>query len=90
MNIVIVAGEVSGDLLGGKLASELINHNKQIAMSGIGGQTMRDTGVQTLFDVSETSVVGIAEVLKHYPRLRKILSTLKKHIKSNKPDLLIL
>lgn len=90
MNIVIIAGEVSGDLLGGKLANALLNHDKQITMSGIGGQTMRDAGVQTLFDVSETSVVGIAEVLKHYPRLRRILSTLKKHIKSNKPDLLIL
>ncbi len=90
MNIVIVAGEVSGDLLGGKLATELATLNKKTTISGIGGQTMRDAGVQTLFDVSETSVIGIAEVLKHYPRLRSILSTLKKHIKSNKPDLLIL
>jgi lipid-A-disaccharide synthase len=90
MNIVIVAGEVSGDLLGGKLASELTNIKKHITLSGIGGQTMREAGVQTLFDVNETSVVGIAEVLKHYPRLRRILSILKRHIKSNKPDLLIL
>jgi lipid-A-disaccharide synthase len=90
MNIVIVAGEVSGDLLGGKLATELSNLNNQITISGIGGQSMRKAGVQTLFDVNETSVVGIIEVLKHYPRLRSILSTLKKHIKSSKPDLLIL
>ena len=90
MNIIIVAGEVSGDLLGGKLASELTSLNKQITLSGIGGLAMREAGVQTLFDVSETSVVGITEILKHYPRLRRILSTLKKHLKSNKPDLLIL
>jgi len=90
MNIVIVAGEVSGDLLGGKLASALNALDKQLTISGIGGRSMRNAGVQTLFDVSETSVVGIAEVLRHYPRLRSILSALKKHIKSNKPDLLIL
>lgn len=90
MNIVIVAGEVSGDLLGGKLASELIKLNKDTTISGIGGQTMRDAGVDTLYDVSETSVVGIVEVLKHYPRLRSILSSLKKHLKTNKPNLLIL
>ncbi|MFK7794425.1 MAG: lipid-A-disaccharide synthase [Gammaproteobacteria bacterium] len=90
MKIVIVAGEVSGDLLGGKLAGALIEHDKKISMSGIGGHAMRDAGVHTLFDVSDTSVVGIAEVLKHYPRLRRILSTLKKHLKANKPDLLIL
>jgi len=90
MNIVIVAGEISGDLLGGKLASALIEHDQQLTLSGIGGQTMRDAGVQTLFDVNETSVIGIVEVLKHYPRLRRILSTIKNHVKHNKPDLLIL
>lgn len=90
MNIVVVAGEVSGDLLAGKLVTELKNINNNLSISGIGGQTMRDAGVNTLFDVSETSVVGIAEVLKHYPRLHKILSTLKKHIKQTKPELLIL
>ncbi len=56
MNIVIVAGEVSGDLLGGKLATELINLNTQITISGIGGQTMREAGVQTLFDVNESAL----------------------------------
>ncbi len=90
MNIVIVAGEVSGDLLAGKLVTELNNLDHQLSISGIGGQTMRDAGVNTLFDVSETSVVGIAEVLKHYPRLHKILSTLKRHIKQIRPELLIL
>ncbi|MFK8028274.1 MAG: lipid-A-disaccharide synthase [Gammaproteobacteria bacterium] len=90
MNIVIVAGEVSGDLLGGKLASELIKLDKHTTITGIGGQTMRDAGVNTLYDVSETSVVGIVEVLKHYPRLRSILSSLKQHIKTNQPKLLIL
>ena len=90
MNIVIVAGEVSGDLLGGKLAQALAAIDNQLTISGIGGQTMRDAGVQTLFDVSETSVVGIAEVFKHYPRLRKILSTLKQHLKQSKPNLIIL
>ncbi len=90
MDIVIVAGEVSGDLLGGKLANALNNLDKQLTISGIGGQSMRNAGVQTLFDVSETSVVGIAEILRHYPRLRSILSILKKHIRDKKPELLIL
>ncbi|MDW3095202.1 MAG: lipid-A-disaccharide synthase [Gammaproteobacteria bacterium] len=90
MNIVIVAGEVSGDLLAGKLVTGLKNLDNQLCISGIGGQSMRDAGVNTLFDVRETSVVGITEILKHYPRLHKILSTLKKHIRQTKPELLIL
>ena len=90
MNIVMVAGEVSGDLLGGKLAEELYKINQVDRISGIGGDMMRQAKVTTLHDVSETSVVGIAEVLKHYPRLRKILSSIKQHIKKIRPDLLIL
>jgi lipid-A-disaccharide synthase len=90
MNIVIIAGEASGDNLGGKLVSELKNLDKEIALSGIGGHNMRAAGMHTLVDISETSVVGIVEILRHYPRLRSILSRLKKHIATSKPDLLIL
>lgn len=90
MNIVIVAGEVSGDLLGGKLVTELSKLDQSLSISGIGGNAMRDAGVHTLFDVSETSVVGIIEVLRYYPRLHKILSSLKQRLKSTKPELLIL
>lgn len=90
MNIVFVAGEASGDLLGGKLAKELHALSPAIKTSGIGGNCMREGGVDTLFDISETSVVGITEILKHYPRLRAILTALKKHVKTLQPELLIL
>ena len=90
MNIVIVAGEVSGDLLGGKLVTSLKKLQKNISITGIGGDSMRSAGMHTLFDVNETSVVGIVEVLKHYPRLRRILSKLKQHIATTNPDVLVL
>ena len=90
MNIVIVAGEASGDLLGGKLVTSLNKLQKNLSITGIGGNTMRAAGMDTLFDVNETSVVGIVEVLKHYPRLRHILTKLKQHIASKKPEVLIL
>ncbi|MEM8843453.1 MAG: lipid-A-disaccharide synthase [Pseudomonadota bacterium] len=90
MEIVISAGESSGDILGGKLCEELRQLDKNISLSGIGGQAMRKAGVDTLHDVSETAVIGIYEVLKHYPRLHKILSNLKRHIQQTQPKLLIL
>ncbi len=86
----MVAGEASGDLLGGKLVRSLRKQNKQLTISGIGGNAMRTEGMQTLFDVSETSVVGIIEILKHYPKLRRILNTLKQHVAKTQPALLIL
>ncbi len=90
MNIVIVAGELSGDLLGGKLVTSLNKLQKTMTITGIGGNSMRAAGMHTLFDVNETSVVGIVEVLKHYPRLRHILGKLKQHIATTKPEILIL
>ena len=90
MNIVIVAGEASGDNLGGKLAAELKSIDNSISLSGIGGQNMRAAGLNTHADISETSVVGIIEILRHYPRLRRILTRIKTHIKNKRPDLLIL
>lgn len=90
MNIVMVAGEASGDSLGGKLASALKKQDNEIRLTGIGGNNMRLAGVDTLVDISETSVVGIVEILRHYPRLRSILSHLKRHIATGKPDLLVL
>ena len=90
MNIIVVAGEASGDLLGGKLVHSLKKLHPDLAVTGIGGNSMRSAGMQTLFDVNETSVVGIVEVLKHYPRLRYILSKLKRHIAKTNPAVLIL
>ena len=90
MNIVIVAGEASGDLLGGKLVQSLLQLNNNVEISGIGGNTMRNAGMTTLFDISETSVVGIVEVIKHYPKLSRILKRLKSYITEIQPALIIL
>ena len=57
---------------------------------GIGGSKMHDAGVTLHTNISELSVAGIVEVLKHYPRLRKILSETRTLLKKKRPDLLIL
>ena len=90
MKIVIIAGESSGDLLGAKLCQQLHQQESNLAISGIGGEAMRRAGVDTLHDISETAVLGIFEILRHYPRLHRILSNLKQHLDVTRPDLLIL
>ena len=90
MEIIIVAGEASGDLLGGKLVASLHAQHNNLSISGIGGDSMRAAGMHTLVDINETSVVGIVEILRHYPRLRRILSKMKNHIARTKPAVLIL
>ncbi len=66
----LVAGEPSGDLLGGALMAAL---NRQtggrVAFAGIGGPRMSEQGLQSLFPMSELSVMGIAEIATRIPHL---------------------
>ncbi|MBC2695626.1 MAG: lipid-A-disaccharide synthase [Desulfobacteraceae bacterium] len=89
-HIMIIAGEASGDLHGSKLVRSICNKNNKIHFSGIGGQSLRDAGVEILVDASELSVVGITEVFSKIPNLFKAITIVKKHLKSFKPDLVIL
>ncbi len=88
--LMIVAGEASGDLHGAHVIDEVKKLIPSIKCYGIGGKNMKESGVDIYTDVSELSVVGLAEVLKHYPRLKKILNKTRNTIKEQQPDLLIL
>jgi len=87
---MIVTGEASGDLHGANVVSEIKKLLPSIECYGIGGTQMQQAGVDIHTNVSELSVVGLVEVLKHYPRLRKILNKAKNSLKQKKPNLLIL
>jgi lipid-A-disaccharide synthase len=87
---MIVTGEASGDLHGAHVVKEINKIFPTANCYGIGGEKMQQQGVELHTNVSELSVVGLIEVLKHYPRLRKLLNKTKNTLKSEKPDLLIL
>lgn len=87
---MIVAGEASGDLHGSNLVKEALRLDPALSFFGIGGPHMREAGVETLVDSSEMAVVGIVEVLAHFGVIYRAYSALKRLIKTNPPDLLIL
>ena len=87
---MIVTGEASGDLHGAHVIREIKRLLPNIKCFGIGGTQMQQAGVDIQTNVSELSVVGLVEVLKHYPRLRNILNNTKNTLKQKQPDLLIL
>ncbi len=88
--IMIVAGEASGDLHGSNLVKEVLRNNPDLSFSGIGGPKMRDAGVTILADASEMAVVGLVEVISHATVIYRAFSTLKRIIRTDPPDLLIL
>ncbi|MGD9301113.1 MAG: lipid-A-disaccharide synthase [Desulfobacterales bacterium] len=88
--VAIIAGEASGDQHGAKLVEAMNKKNRTLFFCGIGGPALRQAGVRILVDASELTVVGITEVFSKLPGIIKGMGTIKKMLKSLKPDLLIL
>jgi len=64
--VMILAGEASGDLHGGALASALRRQKPELRLIGFGGDDMRAAGVDIRFDVKELGIVGLIEVIYHF------------------------
>ncbi len=89
LRIGIVAGEASGDMLGGLLVQALKQKRSDIEFVGIAGPKMMREGVQSLFPIERLSVRGYLEVLKHAYGLIRIRQQLLKHFLNHRIDLFI-
>lgn len=80
--LLIVAGEVSGDMHGSVLIKKLLSRDPELEISGIGGDMMISAGMEALFHIKDFSFLGITEVVRHLPFIRevqrKLLETIEK------------
>lgn len=90
IKIMLSAGEVSGDIHGAALAKELRKINSALCLFGMGGEKMRLAGVDIKYDLSAKGTVGIIEVLKFLPSILFGLFKMKRLLKKERPDLLVL
>lgn len=89
MRIAIVAGEISGDMLGSGLISELKKQFPNASFEGVGGPLMEQQGLQSFFPMERLAVMGVFEVLGRLFEIIKIRRFLVKHWLQNPPDVFI-
>ncbi|MBF0270489.1 MAG: lipid-A-disaccharide synthase [Magnetococcales bacterium] len=87
--IMLVAGEASGDNLGGGLLADLKADFPDLESFGVGGTRMSGQGLVSLCDMNELSVIGLVEVLRRLPRLVTRFRQLVAMMAARRPDLLI-
>lgn len=89
MRIAIAAGESSGDTLGAGLIRSLrsrLGESGDASFVGIAGHRMRAAGCEAWYRTEDISVMGLAEVLKHLPRLLKLRREFAGRLLADPPD----
>ena len=88
--IMVIAGEVSGDMHGAGVVRELKRLQPSIDIFGIGGEKMKAEGMTLTYHVRELSFMGFAEVIRHLPLIRSVERTLEQLLIIKKPEVVLL
>ncbi|MFQ5995959.1 MAG: lipid-A-disaccharide synthase [Acidiferrobacterales bacterium] len=89
VRIGIVAGEVSGDLLGAGLIRALKKRLPEVRFEGVCGERMEAEGCRSMFPMEWLSIFGLVEAVGKYPQIQWMRRDLIKHFLSDPPDLFI-
>ena len=87
--IFFIAGETSGDICGAHAVKALKALRPDLELYGIGGPEMEKAGLTLTHNITELSVIGVIEVIKHYPRIRRVYNSVLKNVKENRPDAVV-
>ncbi|WP_457664100.1 lipid-A-disaccharide synthase [Sinorhizobium medicae] len=89
--LAVIAGEVSGDLLGADLVRALRDRaDGTVELVGIGGEALEAEGLRPLFDYSELSIMGFSQVLANLPKLLARIRQTASAITAARPDALVI
>ena len=89
-SILIVSGEASGELHGAELVRAIKELSPDTRLFGVGGERMRQAGVEVLYDVDHLEVVGVWEALLSLRYHRKVLKGLISFAKENRLSAIVL
>ncbi|MEE8393425.1 MAG: lipid-A-disaccharide synthase [Rhodospirillales bacterium] len=86
--VFLIAGEPSGDVLGALLMAAL-KETGPVRFAGVGGPRMSEQGLDSMFEMSELSLMGLAEVLPHLPRLMRRIREAADGVRKSRPAVLV-
>ena len=90
-NILIVAGESSGDLHGSNLIRAARRQHPELSFYGVGGQKMKQAGCDLLFSSDELAVMGLFEVFCQLPKIIRRFKQIKQILTGeDPPDVIVL
>lgn len=85
VDILIVAGEHSGDEHAARMVRELHAKHPSLVVAALGGPQLAAAGAQLLYDLTASSVVGLVEVLKNYPFFKALFADTLRWIEMHRP-----
>ena len=88
--LLVVAGEVSGDIHAGNMLRELNLIDPDLRSFGVGGERLIAAGLETLATTDELAHMGLVEVLRELPRIRRIMHHLVDEARRRRPILAVL
>ena len=88
--LMVIAGELSGDMHAAAVVRELKQRRPDLPVYGIGGDRLREAGMEILVDAREMAVLGLWEVLKRYAFLRSVFYRMVRVARQRRPEAVLL
>lgn len=88
--VFISVGEASGDLHASNMIKAVKALDPHVEFCGMGGKLMREAGAKLLLDSSELALIGGFEVLLNFRKILRTMNMVKRELRNNRPDLVIL
>jgi len=89
-SMLIIAGEISGDMHAAALVRALKRRQADVACFGIGGDALRATGMEIIYDAREMAVLGFTDVLLKYRFFRRAFHDMLTLARERRPDVILL
>jgi len=89
-DLMVVAGEVSGDIHAGNMLAELHRNNQEIRAFGVGGERLAAAGLDLVASTDELAHMGLVEVLRELPRIRQVMRGLVAEAERRAPAVAVL